>query len=232
MAKKAHTTLSGLVDEKQGLETVLIAPVPSREAVSGHGLPPVSGAIPVLLVNPLAPPAATDEEMLVQRLRDRDDRALSILHDQYAKSLLAVIRRLVRDEEQAYDILQEGLLKVWLNIGSYDASRGRFFTWMARVCSNQAIDSLRNPHYRFNCRNHSLENSGAQQVLAPTAFNPDHIGMRELLLKLKPRQREVIDLVYFGGRTQAEAAEKLGIPIPTVKTRVRAALLALARFVQ
>ena len=171
---------------------------------------------------------ATDEDELVLRLLARDEHALRILHDRYAKSLLAVIMRLVRDETLAQDMLQEGLLKVWLSIASYDGSRGRLFTWMVRVCCNHAIDAMRSPRHRFHTGNKSLEADSAQRTAAPTSFNPEHIGLRELTLRLKPRQREVIDLLYFGGCTQAETAKQLGIPLPTVKTRVRAALLALS----
>ena len=171
----------------------------------------------------------TDEEILVERLLARDEKALRLLHDRYARNLLAVIVRLVRDEGLAQDVLQEGLLKVWLSIGNYDAGRGRLFTWMARVCCNQAIDALRSPRHRFYSGSRSLEEGGAQRAIAAPTFNPEHIGLRELTLKLKPRQREVIDLLYFGGCTQAETAEQLGIPLATVKTRARAALTVLAQ---
>ena len=172
---------------------------------------------------------ATDEEVLVERLLARDEQALRILHDRYARNLLTVIMRLVRDEALAQDILQEGLLKVWLSIDHYDAERGRLFTWMVRVCCNQAIDALRSPRHRFHSGNKSLEVGGAQRAVAAITFNPDHIGLHELTLQLKPRQREVIDLLYFGGCTQAETAQRLGIPLATVKTRARAALQALSR---
>ena len=109
------------------------------------------------------------------------------------------------------------------------ASTGRLFTWMVRVCCNQAIDALRSPRHRFHSRSKSLEEGGAQRALAPSTFNPEHIGLRELTLQLKPRQREVIDLLYFGGCTQAETAEQLGIPLATVKTRARAALQVLSQ---
>ena len=165
----------------------------------------------------------------MERLLARDEQALRILHDRYARNLLTVIMRLVRDEALAQDILQEGLLKVWLSIDQYDAGRGRLFTWMVRVCCNQAIDALRSPRHRFHSGNKSLEVVGAQRAVAAITFNPDHIGLRELTLQLKPRQREVIDLLYFGGCTQAETAQRLGIPLATVKTRARAALQTLSR---
>ena len=173
-------------------------------------------------------PQLTDEQVLVQRLLGRDEHALRLLEARYSGSLLSVIGRVVGNRELAEDLLQEGLLKVWTSIASYDAEKGRLFTWMARVCCNQAIDALRSPWYRFHKGNKSLEVAGAQQAWAPVSFRPEHIGLRELTLGLKPTQREVIDLLYFGGCTQVEAAEQLGIPLATVKTRARAALVVLA----
>ena len=98
-----------------------------------------------------------------------------------------------------------------------------------RVCCNQAIDALRSPRHRFHSGIRSLEVGGAQQAVAAPTFNPEHIGLHELTLRLKPRQREVIDLLYFSGCTQTETAEQLGIPLATVKTRARAALQTLAK---
>ena len=178
----------------------------------------------------LALPTATDEQALVQRLLDRDEQALKLVHDRYAHNLQTVIMRLVRDESLAQDVLPEGLLKVGLSIASYDATRGRLFTWMVRVCCNQAIDALRSPRQRFHSAAKSLEASGVERARAPSTFNPEHIGLRELTLRLKPRQREVIDLLYFGGCTQAETAKQLGIPLATVKTRARAAIQVLSHF--
>ena len=172
---------------------------------------------------------AADEDLLVQRLLNRDEQALRLLHDRYAKNLLTVIMRLVRDEVLAQDVLQEGLLKVWLSITSYAPERGRLFTWMVRVCCNQAIDAMRSPRHQFHSKTQPLEVGKAQRAQAPVTFNPEHIGLRELTLKLKPRQREVIDLLYFSGCTQAETAKQLGIPVATVKTRARAALQVLAQ---
>ena len=177
---------------------------------------------------PASREASPDETLLVARLLARDEQALRLLHARYAKSLLAVVVRLVRDEALAQDVLQEAWLKVWLHFASYDAGRGRLFTWLARVCSNHAVDVMRSPRYRFHRQNRSLEVVDAAQVSAPASFQPEHIGVRELAGQLKPRQREVIDLLYFGGCTQVEAAEELGVPLATVKTRARAAVQALA----
>ena len=182
---------------------------------------------PPLAALPASREATTDEALLVRRLLARDEQAMRLVHARYAKHLLAVVLRLVRDEALAQDVLQEAMLKVWLGIASYNATRGRLLTWMARVCSNHAVDVLRSRRHQFHRQNRSLDEADAKRVAAPAAFQPEHIGVRELTGQLKPRQREIIDLLYFGGCTQAEAAKELGIPLATVKTRVRAALLVL-----
>ncbi|HEX8327113.1 MAG TPA: sigma-70 family RNA polymerase sigma factor [Hymenobacter sp.] len=176
-----------------------------------------------------AVPPATEEELLVHRLLARDERALQLLSERYGHNLLTVILRLVRDRELAEDVLQEGLLRVWMSIGSYDATRGGLFTWMVRVCCNRAIDVLRSPRHRFHRHNKPLDSPGVSQAPASVTFNPEHIGLRELTRMLQPRQRQVIELLYFGGCTQAEAAKQLGIPLPTLKTRARAGLRVLAQ---
>lgn len=174
--------------------------------------------------------ALLNETLLVKRLVARDELALRFLYERYADNLRAVIWRVVRDEALAQDVLQEGLLKVWSNIASYDASRGRLYTWLARLCCNCAIDALRSPRQQFYHRTRSLDTEGVQQAPAASSFRPEHIGVRELTWRLKPRQREVIDLLYFKGCTPTETAAELGIPVPTVKTRARAALRVLAGF--
>ncbi|WP_035562331.1 RNA polymerase sigma factor [Hymenobacter sp. IS2118] len=173
-------------------------------------------------------PTATSEAVLVQRLLGRDEQALRLLQDRYGRNLQLVLVRLVRDEALAQDLLQEGLLKIWQGISAYDPARGRLFTWMVRVCCNHAIDVMRSPRQKFHSSTQPLEGKSAQRAPAPTTFHPEHIGIRELTQGLKPRQREVIELLYFGGCTQVETAEELGIPLATVKTRARAALVALA----
>ncbi|GAB2470792.1 putative RNA polymerase sigma E protein [Hymenobacter qilianensis] len=178
---------------------------------------------------PASPLLVLDEAQLVQRLLARDEHALCLLYRQYAPTLRHAIRRLVRDEELTQDILQEGLLRIWLHIGRYDPARGRLFTWMQRICCYHAIDVLRSATHHLHTRGQSLEADAARYLPAPTTFHPEHIGLRELTQRLSPPHRALIDLLYFEGYTHVEAAKELGLPLGTAKTRARAALLALSR---
>ena len=169
------------------------------------------------------------ESVLLDKLVQRDQKAFQWLYDQYSPALYGVVMRIVREEEQAQDLLQDVFVKIWKNLDAYDASKGRLFTWMLNVARNTAIDSLRSRKTRpFGEIRTNEENVHiVDQQHNTTQPNPDHIGLKEVVDQLRPERRQLIDLVYFGGYTHEEAAEELQLPLGTVKTRVRAALQEL-----
>jgi RNA polymerase sigma factor (sigma-70 family) len=172
------------------------------------------------------------EEELVKRLSNRDKQAFSYLYDNYSSALYGVIFRIVQDEEISQDVLQEAFVKIWHNFTSYDKEKGRLFTWMVNLARNLSIDKVRSKDFRNHSQNLSVDNAvNYIDGKKNTSFNPDHIGLKEILNKLKPDQREIIDLVYFMGYTQAETAEKLMIPIGTVKTKIRNAIIQLREII-
>ena len=172
------------------------------------------------------------EDELVQRLRARDEAAMTLFYDKYSAALYGVILRIVKKEEIAEDVLQEGLVKIWHSFASYDAGKGRLFTWVLNVCRNLAIDKIRSRQYRVGSRTQPLEDSSAMRQAAPTDFRPEHIGLQEMTSQLSPEQKQIIDLLYFGGFTQSEVAEELDLPLGTVKTRARAGIKVLAKLIR
>ncbi len=161
-------------------------------------------------------------------LKNRDEMGLRLLYDHYSSALYGVILRIVIDRETAEDVLQESFIKIWNNSESYDAEKGRLYTWLLNIARNTAIDKTRSKNFRNEGKVQSIEDfvySVDKQHNTSTAT--DFIGLRKFVDALKPEQRELIDLLYFGGYTQSEAAEKLGIPLGTIKTRVKAALTQL-----
>jgi len=188
--------------------------------------------LPVSDLSPISVPTAA-EAALVERLRARDESAMTEFYDRYSAALYGVIQRIVPDEDDAADVLQEALVKIWHSMTGYDASRGRLFTWVVNISRNLAIDKIRSRQHRVGTRTDSLDDSlTAQRQAAPDSFRPDHVGLREITEKLIPEQRQVIDLLYFGGFTQSEAAEELNLPLGTVKTRARTALKVLAKLIR
>lgn len=172
------------------------------------------------------------EEVLVSRLFKKDQLAFSYLYDNYAAALNGVIFRIVQDEETAEDVLQDTFIKIWNNFASYDKTKGRLFTWLVNIARNLAIDHTRSKGFKNQQKNLDVDKIvGYIDTKKNTMFNPEQIGLRNMLEKLTPEQREILDLVYFSGYTQAEVANELNIPLGTVKTKIRMALIHLRTIV-
>lgn len=170
------------------------------------------------------------EDELVALLKGVPDKGVSLLYDNYASALFGVISRIVQEQEIAEDLLQEAFVKIWKNIRSYDKSKGRLFTWMLNIARNTAIDKLRSKDYQKAGQVQSISKSVyTLGKTHNTSNNTDTIGLKEFVEQLKPEHRSVIDMLYFQGYTQMEAAEELNIPLGTVKTRVKAALMQLRK---
>lgn len=168
------------------------------------------------------------EKDLVLALKAKQELAFNYLYDNYNKALFGVIDRIVQSEEIANDVLQESFIKIWKNIDSYTEAKGSLYTWMLNVCRNMAIDTTRSKHYKKEVQNYNIDDyvhsiNRTQQVQTKV----DHIGLKEVVAKLKPEQKNLIDKIYFEGYTQEETSEELNIPLGTVKTRVRAAIIQL-----
>lgn len=172
------------------------------------------------------------EEDLVSRLFKKDKQAFSYLYDNYSPALYGVIFRIVQEEEMAADVMQETFVKIWNNFSQYDKTKGKLFTWLVNIARNLAIDLTRSKSFKNQSKNLELDKIvGYIDSHKSTSFNPDQIGLKALLEKLKPEQRDIIDLAYFKGYTQAEIAEALNIPLGTVKTRMRMAIMQLRQII-
>ncbi len=178
------------------------------------------------------PSQMTQEELLPMVLR-KDDRAFTLLYDMYSKNLYGVIYNLVKDREEAEDVLQEVFVKIWKNIETYNEGKGRFFTWILNIARNTAIDKLRSKGFNNSQKNlsadnfvHLLDDSNKM------ANRIDTIGIKEFVKKLKPKCIQIIDLLFFKGYTQQEASDELEIPLGTVKTQNRNCMNDLRNFLQ
>ncbi len=174
----------------------------------------------------------TQEELLLQ-IYKKDDRAFTLLYDMYSKSLFSVIYNLIRDHEEAEDILQETFVKIWKNIDSYDESKGRFYTWILNISRNASIDRLRSKG--FNNRQKNLSSDNFVHLLDDSNklnHKIDTIGIKEFVKKLKPKCIQILDLLFFKGYTQQEASEELQIPLGTIKTQNRNCINDLRNFLK
>ena len=161
-------------------------------------------------------------------LRNRDNKAYSYLYDNYASALYSIVLQIVNDAELANDVLQEVFVNIWRRIEQYDAGKGRLFTWMLNIARNASIDTLRSKSYQNSRKNQSIQdNVDTIQVTDVLQPGIDTIGLRKVLEKLKEEQRILIELAYFKGYTHEEIAELEKLPLGTVKTRIRNALIQL-----
>ncbi len=172
------------------------------------------------------------EEELVQMLRNKDQQAFSYLYDNYAAILNGTILRMVEDTGLAEDILQEAFVKIWHNFSAYDSTKGRLFTWMMNLTRNLTIDTIRSKGYKKQRLISSDENSVSNITDNNRAADKlDTIGLKKQLALLKPELKNLIELAYFQGYTQEEISKETALPLGTVKSRMRTAILELRKIV-
>ncbi len=177
----------------------------------------------------MSPQTATyNEEELVLLLRQQSRDAFNYLYRQYSAVLYGVITKVVYDEHIAQDVLQDVFVKIWNNIGQYNAQKGRLYTWMINIARNSAIDKLRSKGEimkgKIQTGEDVLDNL-AQGM--KTEQSTDTIGLRKMVAGLKPEYETIISLAYFKGYTLDEISKTLQIPLGTVKTRMRSAIQQL-----
>jgi RNA polymerase sigma-70 factor (ECF subfamily) len=170
------------------------------------------------------------EDDLVAALKGRSREAMGTLYDMYSAALYGAIHRIVGSDEIAEDVLQESLVKVWRNIDSYDRSRGRLFTWLINIARHQALDRVKSKGFQNQRKNQDLDTAVRLiDASASTSYNPEQIGVREMMESLDSDYRKIVELIYFEGYTHSEVSEHLGIPLGTVKTRLRAAIMVFRK---
>lgn len=163
------------------------------------------------------------EEELLTGLKQHDEQAYQFLYDNYSKSIFAIIKQIISQQEMAEDILQEVFIKVWQNIHSYDVSKGRLYTWMISIARNLSIDRTRSKEFNKQSKTDSLQDT------VHTSGNIEEnkisdIGLKRVLTALPADNAKLIDLAYFKGFTQEEISRIMMIPVGTVKTRMRSAI--------
>jgi RNA polymerase sigma-70 factor (ECF subfamily) len=166
--------------------------------------------------------------MLVARLRERDTSAFAALYDRHSRMAFGLAYRMLEDPSAAEDVVQEAFLSLWRQAESFRPEKAAVRTWLLSIVHHRAVDRLR--------RGGSREVSEAILEGAPEradeSINIEHeVGatleaqqIREALNTLPPDQRRAIELAYFGGHSHSEIARLLGVPMGTVKGRLRIGL--------
>jgi len=175
------------------------------------------------------PDKSEDDIALLDRVVARDQHAIAELYERHSRLLFGLILRILRDREEAEDVLQEVFLAAWTRAETYKASLGTPAGWLVRIARNRAIDRLRANSSRLR----AVEAGGAPAAEATSS--PDGEAQRDVaraLDALPVEQRSLIEEAFFRGLTHSELAARFSIPLGTVKTRVRTGLLALRQYLQ
>ncbi|MEA1786867.1 RNA polymerase sigma factor [Arenibacter sp. GZD96] len=167
------------------------------------------------------------ENHIVELLKERNEKAISLLYEHYGDTLYGVAKKVVRDEELAQDVLQETFIKIWKNSDSYDASKAKLFTWLFRITRNTAIDKLRSANTKSD-REIQIDVSNVF-TLGIESTRSELMDVQEHLEKIEPKYQIVLDALFFQGMTQQEASEELNIPLGTIKSRLKIGLRELKK---
>lgn len=169
----------------------------------------------------------------VQRMATGDADALATVYDRYIRAVFSLALRIVSDEGEAQDVVQDVFAQAWTQAGRYDPARGSVSTWLLTMTRSRAIDRLRSRRAKPDSTR--LPDDLAVVELPDPARGQEHAvlqdeaatRLRAALQELPLLQRVVIELAYYEGLTQSEIAERLEQPLGTVKTRIRTGLLKL-----
>ena len=179
----------------------------------------------------LEPKTKYSEQELVVLLKEQNNDAFNYLYDHYSGALFTIINQIVSDKDTASDVMQEVFVNIWRKINTYDAGKGRLFTWMLNIARNAAIDKVRSKGYRDNQKNQSMTENESSGMAMSTNPMVNDVGLKKVLTKLNEEHRKLVDLSYFQGFTHEEIAKMMGIPLGTVKTRIRTAISQLRKMI-
>lgn len=168
-------------------------------------------------------------EEAINLMKNKNEKGLVFLYDAYSEALMGIIISIVKSPKLAEEVLQQTFLKIWKGIDSYDPSKAKLFTWMARIARNTAIDQVRLKISEYQSKTDVFQAKIHDQ---PISMNEAILDIEKLLSRLDEKYRVVLDLVYLKGYSHNEAAQLLNIPLGTVKTRLRAAISTLREIVQ
>ena len=172
-----------------------------------------------------AVPEAVDDALLVRRVESGDSDALRALYDRYGSIVFGMTFRLLGDRQAAEECTQDVFVSVWRTARSYEPERARVSTWLLAIARNRAIDATRrraarpvDPHEDV----WSVDESPDTADLVSSADEASRVAAA--MAELPDAQREALSLAYFEGLSHTEIADRLEVPVGTVKGRIRLAL--------
>jgi RNA polymerase sigma-70 factor (ECF subfamily) len=172
----------------------------------------------------------TSDQLLMEGIRRNDQMAMAEVFDRYGGLVYSVALRVLKEPDQAEDVMQDIFFQLWKGAGSYTEGRGSLGAWLAVVARNRAIDSLRR----------KKPTDSVEDVVLPAKTDLANESERNLMIEkvrsvmqgLPPEQQKLVELAFFEGMSHSEIAASTGDALGTVKTRIRSALMSLRKGVQ
>ena len=221
----------GQAPSRRQAPATLATAAPGRSAVAaGHlAAAPTGLRLPDETATPPLDPRRAEEAVLLERIREQDERAIEALYERYSGPLYSLAYQVTGGDRFAQDVVQEVFVAVWKNAGRFDPARGSLSSWLFALARHKAIDLVRK---EANVRRHTAD------VDLEFEESPDDVdqeawlrlrrdAVRNAMIALPEAQRTALELAFFRGLTHVEVSEALGIPLGTAKTRIRTALLKL-----
>ena len=172
-----------------------------------------------LMIRPLTTP---DDVELVQQLREQPGIGVARLYDRYGRLVYSVALRILQDHGAAEEVTQDVFVRCWSGIDRYQPERIRLVSWLLTIAHHRAIDELRSRRGKSQRREISADHMHLLTANEPAIDDALLRGeIRVALAALPQPQREVIELIFWGGLTRREAAAQLSVPLGTVHTRLR-----------
>jgi RNA polymerase sigma-70 factor (ECF subfamily) len=182
----------------------------------------------------------TDKEiLLMKRIKQKEEGALKELYGLYNQLLLGLILPIVKNKEEAEDVLQEVFVNIWQKAHTFDGTRGNVYSWLVTLSRNKAIDRIRSKDYKTQ-KKASKTVSDPSFILEGDKYDPLETSIfseraeivKKALEKIPEKQSTVIRIAYYQGMTQSEISEQLNIPLGTVKTRTRQGMIKLSSILE
>jgi RNA polymerase sigma-70 factor (ECF subfamily) len=169
---------------------------------------------------------------LLRRIVARDQNALGELYDRHNRLLFGLIRRILKNQSDAEEVLQEVFVQAWKRADTFDIELGSPVGWLVGIARNRAIDRLRANAFRGRAVEAVSIPLPVETPEARASLSEQQRGIQRALEMLPSAQRELIERAYFTGSTQSELAAQFNLPLGTVKTRIRTGLLTLRASLQ
>jgi RNA polymerase sigma factor (sigma-70 family) len=167
------------------------------------------------------------DEQLLEAIAGGDERALGVLYDRFGRVAYGVALRVLRDRALAEDAVQEAFLAIWRSAERYRLERAKPSTWILTLVHRRAVDLVRREDRRRAEPLDDPPEAAGGEVPEEAALRERRLAVQSALAQLPADQREALELAYYGGYTQSEVAERLDVPLGTVKSRMFAGLTRL-----